>query len=266
MTTENKIIISDNNFKAKTSHLQNDMFLYHRLNDDDFKGSNTLNYYIALLHDGKFYDLNIKSIYQFKDSYNFENAVNTTIELLKQNNITGLKDDYMKSMIQAIEEKKWIYKWLFDIIKDYDNKNNTNYLSLVLKQRDEQLKANEQKREEEKQRRIEEERKREEKAKEEQKIKDKENYCNGFTNDMTPMQKQKVYDILNKKFRYDGFIRSRKENTLFYLKNGYNPGVKNFGKSKDSYFYSKDNMYLEITKTEYDYAMYLLSYGLEKAI
>ena len=184
MTTENKIIISDNNFKAKTSHLQNDMFLYHRLNDDDFKGSNTLNYYIALLHDGKFYDLNIKSIYQFKDSYNFENAVNTTIELLKQNNITGLKDDYMKSMIQAIEEKKWIYKWLFDIIKDYDNKNNTNYLSLVLKQRDEQLKANEQKREEEKQRRIEEERKREEKAKEEQKIKDKENYCNGFTYDI----------------------------------------------------------------------------------
>ena len=264
---ENKIIISDNNFKAKVLHLKNDMFLYHRLNDDQFKDSNTVSYYLALSYDEKLYDINIKSIYQFKDGYNFENAVITTKELLEKNNITGLKDDYIKSMIQAIEQNKWIYKWLFDIIKDYDNQNNTSYLSLVLKQREETLKMNEQKREEEKQQRMEEERKREQQAKEEQVRKEKENYCNGFTNRMNPMQKQKIYDILNKKYRYDGNIRTRKENTLVYLKNGYNPEVKTFyNKNKESYVFNKDNTYLEITKTEYDYATYLLNYGLEKAI
>jgi septum formation inhibitor MinC len=262
---EIKIIISDNNFKAKVSHLQNDMFLYHRQNEEEFKGSNSLNYYLAILYNNKLYDINIKSIYQFKDSYNFDEAVKITKELLNKNNISGSINDYIKTLIQSINENKWIYKWLFDIIKDYDEKHKTDYLYKALKQRDEIFKKNE----EEKQKRIKEYEEKQAKQKEEeekQKLEEeKENYCNGFTNNMQPMKKQKVYNILNKKFRYDGVIRKRKENVLYYLKNGSKPEEKQIN-NKTIYILIKGNTYLDITKTEYEYALYLLNYGLNNAI
>lgn len=131
----------------------------------------------------------------------------------------------------------------------------------------------------------EEEKKYQEKIQEEKKQEEKalyiENFCNGFTDTMQPMKKANVINALNKVYMYsDKQYRSRKDNTLVYLRNGYLPKIKTKTTYKEEYkngryidaevkkeFFVLDigSEYLEITKTEYDYANYLLAYGLENA-
>lgn len=111
----------------------------------------------------------------------------------------------------------------------------------------------------------------------------RENFCNGFTDKMTAMKKANVIKVLNKVFRYNGRdIRARKDNVIIYLRNGYLPQIKtrkymvkeysgfyerDIEKEKEIFvLIDKDNTYLEITKTEHDYANYILNeLGLENA-
>lgn len=107
------------------------------------------------------------------------------------------------------------------------------------------------------------------------------NFCNGFTDNMKAMRKERVHTILNKLYRYDNIVRSAKDNIIIELKKGRTPkkkiittyrrgrvqpgGVKNDWDEfkKEIYCLENKNGYLEINKTEYDYAIYLLNLGLE---
>lgn len=132
--------------------------------------------------------------------------------------------------------------------------------------------------------------KKEQEEQEQRKLEEKErikdNFTNGYADKLSPMQKAKIINTLNKTFRYDDKdIRMRKDNIIIYLRSGYLPKEKNVtysvnGKYQNS-FYKNDydiktkniyvlindkNEYLEITKIEYDYANYILnSLGLENA-
>lgn len=99
------------------------------------------------------------------------------------------------------------------------------------------------------------------------------NYCNGFCDNMSPMQKGNVLKTLNKKISY-GFgsygVLTCKEFICKALKDGYTPivrhDVKYYSKRSDKGYtvkptvYSmkdKDGLTVDITKTEYDYALHL---------
>lgn len=122
----------------------------------------------------------------------------------------------------------------------------------------------------------------EEQRKQEERERYKENFCNGFTDCFKPILKGRIIKILNKQYRYDGVVRSRKDNVVAYLRDNYLPEektvkytvkeYKNFyerdiDKTKDIYvLINNEGIYLEITKTEYDYANYILNeLGLENA-
>ncbi|HHX69568.1 MAG TPA: hypothetical protein GX708_16170, partial [Gallicola sp.] len=214
----------------------------------------------------------------------FEVAINKTLELINAQNFNCTIDNYIQAVIKQIQNKKWVTNWILSIIADYDKDNNTNYYQEGLKVR-EDIKAIRNKEYQERREKIQKEQEQKEKELAEQKRieqeeKARENFCNGFTDKLSPMQQQKVANVLNKWYRYDNGVMQRKDNVLVRLRDGWLPKIQEEVKiklddnerygykevSKEVYSLSKDNLYLEITKTEYDYANYLINVlGLENA-
>jgi hypothetical protein len=109
-----------------------------------------------------------------------------------------------------------------------------------------------------------------------QEEKEKQEYENvyGYCDKMTPYQKGKVLKVLNKEERYKGKISKRKDFIKSKLAEGWNIDIENNVnywtrngiKQKDTCYYvknGKENITLSITKTEYDYGMYLLENVLQ---
>ncbi len=109
--------------------------------------------------------------------------------------------------------------------------------------------------------------------KEEEKRKNYENTY-GYTDNMSPIQKGKILKVLNKQYNYydngeyigsytrkdfikmmldKGYTVEYKTNLKYYSKNGE---LKI--KANEYRLIDRDNLFYEITKTEYDYAKYLL--------
>lgn len=269
---ENKIIQSESNFIATVKLLKNDMFLYHRKEEELFKDSNYLNYYIAIKYDNKLYNTNIAIVRQFKEEYSFNNAIEKALQILDKNAIDGSFNDYLdKFIITVIDKGLWLYKWLFSIVKDYDIKNNTNYYKKALHNRQLKLEENERKEQQRKEEYAKREEERKAKEEEEKRLKDIENFCNGFTDNKSPMQQQRIANTLNKLVRVNGVVMQRKENVLNKLNAGYEPKIKPLYNKNDILkdnlvLENKDGWFIELTKTEYDYALYLLNeLGLENA-
>ena len=88
----------------------------------------------------------------------------------------------------------------------------------------------------------------------------------GFTDSKTALQAGKIEKCLQKVFRYDGIIMERRDAMLYYLRNDHQPAVveeNNNGKKKNSYRLVDNNKcFLEITKTEYDFCLYLIENDL----
>lgn len=93
----------------------------------------------------------------------------------------------------------------------------------------------------------------------------------GFTKSKSPMQAGKIEKALRKAYRYniDGsyHIMERRDAVLFYLRSGEKPFVDEYivnGKAKKEYSMKKpgDRYYSIITKTEFDFANYLISNDL----
>lgn len=96
----------------------------------------------------------------------------------------------------------------------------------------------------------------------------------GFTDNRTALQAGKIEKCLSKAFRYDGVVMERRDAMLRDLRNGGEPKISEEavnGKTKKSYrIYStiKDGefagarVFSEITKTEYDFCMYLIKNDL----
>lgn len=106
-----------------------------------------------------------------------------------------------------------------------------------------------------------------------------ENSYLGFTDNKTPMQKARIEGILDKKKRFkqdgivamkqmifnlimDGRITEKEENYQYYKRDG------ELTKPKTVYRLIKDNIYLELNKTEYDFANYIIenNFTKEKAV
>lgn len=96
----------------------------------------------------------------------------------------------------------------------------------------------------------------------------------GFTDNRTALQAGKIEKCLSKAFRYNGVVMERRDKMLQDLRNGKEPKIAEEtvnGKTKKSYrVYStiKDGefagtrVFSEITKTEYDFCMYLIKNDL----
>lgn len=95
----------------------------------------------------------------------------------------------------------------------------------------------------------------------------------GFTNNLKPIQKTKVENTLNKFIQYNGIVYKKKEFILIKLQEGYTPEkqenykyystrLEGYTKPKTLYTIEKDNLYNEISKTEYDFANYLIENNL----
>ena len=95
---------------------------------------------------------------------------------------------------------------------------------------------------------------------------DKKEYerLNQFADDMTPMQRGRVNAALNKTFKYDGKVMSRREFIEEAVK-GHKAYTKLYeGEKGNEYALYKDKdarYYSQITKTEYDYFNYLTDSG-----
>ena len=95
---------------------------------------------------------------------------------------------------------------------------------------------------------------------------DKKEYerLNQFADNMTPMQRGRVNAALNKKFRYNGKVMSRREFIEEAVK-GHKAYVKMYERDKGNeyaLYQDKDaRYYSQITKTEYDYFNYLTDSG-----
>lgn len=101
----------------------------------------------------------------------------------------------------------------------------------------------------------------------------KERDLYGFTDGKTQIQKARITDILMKRYNYDGKIITRKQHIIDNIKQGATVDRKEnvisyYGskwnrkesKPKTEYrFYYNDNTYAIITKTEYDFALYMMS-------
>lgn len=88
----------------------------------------------------------------------------------------------------------------------------------------------------------------------------------GFTDNKTALQKAKIESCLDKVFRYSNGIMARKDAMLYGLRNGKKPEVadeiRRNGTVKKSYRMAWDNLYNDITKTEYDFCIYLIEHDL----
>jgi len=77
---------------------------------------------------------------------------------------------------------------------------------------------------------------------------------NGYANDKSLLQRGKILKVLNKAFRYDGEIKSRKT----YIEEKVNEGsVIKQSNNGDYGVFSERGTYNKITKTEFDYANFL---------
>jgi hypothetical protein len=258
MKTETKIIISENNFKGEVIHLVNDYYLFHHSGDEKFSNANMLQFYIATKFDGKLYDIGIRSLYQFKQDYNMEKAREKTLSLFNRYGITGKLEDFFIELIRSINSGGWIYSWLIPLLEKYDKENKTDYHKKAIENRKRVKLENERKQEEEKKQREEKEEQEREKERIE-KEKQEEKWAtvfNGFLKDVKPMRRQKIYNVLSKIYRYNGErINTRAENVLICLEEGYTP---HDNPTKPGYVLMKDSTFLEVTKTEWDYANYLI--------
>lgn len=90
----------------------------------------------------------------------------------------------------------------------------------------------------------------------------------GFTNKMTNLQKSKVEKVLNKPFNINGKVLSEKELIVKFILEGYTVLMKEnysyqkrngeLSKPKNVYrIYTGEKTFLEITKTAYEFALYL---------
>lgn len=87
----------------------------------------------------------------------------------------------------------------------------------------------------------------------------------GFTKTKTALQAGKVEKCLDKKFRYSDGIMARKDAVLLGLRKGKVPAISEEicnGKIKKSYRLEWEHYYCDITKTEYDFCMYLIENNL----
>lgn len=83
----------------------------------------------------------------------------------------------------------------------------------------------------------------------------------GFTDDKSALQKSRIETCLDKVFRYSDGVMARKDAMLLSLRNGKKPEVVEEA-NKKSYRMSWDNYYNDITKTEYDFCIYLIEHDL----
>lgn len=84
---------------------------------------------------------------------------------------------------------------------------------------------------------------------------------NEFTANMSPMQKGKVITALEKTFTYDGERYTRKD----FVEKYFDKFVKEEYRGKPEYraYTGERNSFVVVTKTEYDYAMFLQTYNEE---
>lgn len=87
----------------------------------------------------------------------------------------------------------------------------------------------------------------------------------GFTDDKPALQKNRIEAYLDKVFRYSDGVMARKDAMLLSLRNGKKPEVVEEvkdGRTKKFYRMSWGNYYNDITKTEYDFCIYLIEHDL----
>ena len=76
----------------------------------------------------------------------------------------------------------------------------------------------------------------------------------GFASDKSDFARTRIANILNKKFNYEGYgVQTRADFVKLLLKDGYSPDIYD-----NEYYLSKGKLSQPITKTEYDFANYLL--------
>jgi hypothetical protein len=99
-------------------------------------------------------------------------------------------------------------------------------------------------------------------------LEDNKSYL-GFTDEKPALQKGKIEKCLDKAFRYIGGERSnimaRKDAMIFYLREGRKPEIReerNNGNVRDIYVLAAESYFMEITKTEYDFCLYLIEHDL----
>lgn len=100
-------------------------------------------------------------------------------------------------------------------------------------------------------------------------IKKENEYLYNYDANMSPMQKAKVLKCLMKSLVYDNGVMTRKDYVIMKLKQGYTLNIKTFSNAynrrakNDTTTYRilehpTNNTFNDITKTEYDFAEYLL--------
>lgn len=111
-----------------------------------------------------------------------------------------------------------------------------------------------------------------EQSKKEEEEKTEYENVNGFCDNLSPMQKARTLKTLNTEIRYNGKWMTRKSFVLHLILEGYTPTIKDKVMSSNrkiqgerivKYKYNvptlvNDNRFYEVTKTEYNYALYLL--------
>lgn len=87
----------------------------------------------------------------------------------------------------------------------------------------------------------------------------------GYTDNKTALQKGKIEKCLSKAFRYDGIVMQRRDAMIVDLRNGKIPAIVETtvnGRNKKSYRLNFEidgtKVFNEITKTEYDFCLYLI--------
>ena len=108
---------------------------------------------------------------------------------------------------------------------------------------------------------------------------EKYNFCYGYCDNKKPLQAGKILKALNKSVRIDGKYTTRKDFIYSKVKEGYNVEIIDQLLTNErkinlervaTYKYNvpvlrDDNGYYIITKTEYDYALYLIQKLLQTA-
>jgi len=136
---ENKIIISEKNFKARVKHLKDDIFLYYK----DEQNSSFRLYGLAILYSNKLYDIGRLFNY-FKDEIDFDKASEGALKLIEEKNFKCDLESFINQMIDDIENGKWVNEWLLEIIEDYDAIHNTDYYKRAIDTRQQIIARNEE--------------------------------------------------------------------------------------------------------------------------
>jgi hypothetical protein len=108
-----------------------------------------------------------------------------------------------------------------------------------------------------------------EKAEQEKKLKAQQEYefCYGYCDKMTAIQKGKILKTLNIRLAYNKNTYTRKDFIKMLIQIGYTPEIKNYNewgkngvikKKENTYIMNGIDSFIDVTKTEYDYAKYLI--------